>query len=363
MSKRNAQAAMRQTDQHMARFAAMFSALNEGLKPQSFGYDNIYALDNKDPVMGAVGSSLTQNDDASGDRIRMGLQTLVQSAAMNDDLTPEIEFLAPSVDVSGQNGYFSFSDRSGGISTLTSFRDLERAVNGPVGLIDGVGVEVPAYCRSYGLGSDIDEDRCNDVQLEMQTRITEIMDLISLFRLQKAVTALTAIAHDNAKVWGSTANPVGDVRAAIELARTGSALRPTRAFFDRGAWSLGQSAYEVQNTAGAFAALFADPKRLAGYLGLEDAIVSNSLQKDASGTISAVLANKVLLFRNFPNATRRSTDILKTFWCADNGQRFRVHQRQITEKVWRVAVTFREVTLVTGPVAGNPVQQITASAS
>lgn len=345
-------------DARMEQIGSVQAALNARIDPRALGYKDIFTIDNGDPLIGSD-DQMAVNDLAAGDRLRAPLQSLVQAAAMNDDLRPEIDFLAPRVDVTGQNGYFSYTDMSGGISTLTSVTQLERAINGSVGLIDGVGVEVPGFCKSYGLGSEIDEDRCPNVQREMELRIMEIMELISLFRLQQRITALSAIANNTAKTWGASSNPDGDARDAIELARTGSGIRPTRAYYDMGAWNARQSAYERQATAGAFQGTMREPEGLAAYLGLGGAMVSKALQKDNAGTITSLYNNKVLFFRNNTAASRRSNDILKTFSCDDNGQQFRTHQRQVSEKVWRVAVTYRELLLVTGPVTGNPVQQLT----
>ncbi len=349
-------------DARMDQAGAVQAALNARIDPRSLGFKDIFTIDNGDPLIGSD-DQMAVNDLAAGNRLRAPLQSLVQSAAMNDDLRPEIDFLAPRVDVTGQNGYFSYTDMSGGISTLTSISQLERAVNGTVGLIDGVGAEVPGFCKSYGLGSEIDEDRCPNVQLEMETRIMEIMELISLFRLQQRVAALTAIAHNTGANWNSISNPDGDARAAIEAARVGSGIRPTRAYYGQTAWNARQSAYERQATAGAFQGTMREPEGLAAYLGLSGALVSKALQKDNAGALSSVYGNNVLFFRNNANASRRSNDILKTFSCDDNGQQFRTHQRQVSEKVWRVAVTYRELLLVTGPVTGNPVQQLTITAT
>jgi hypothetical protein len=337
--------------------SVMLGALNAPLT--NFGNSHIFEVANNDTVFSTGG--LAVNDLASADKLRAPLETLVQTAAMNDDLTPEIDFLAPRVDVSGQNGYFSYMDRSGGINTLTSLNSIERAINGTVSLIDGAGTEVAGFCKSYGLGSEIDEDRCGDVQLEMQTRIMEIMELISLNRLQIRIAALVAIANNTAKTWGSSANPDGDARDVIQTALTGSGIRPNCAYYDVGAWNARQSAYERQATAGAFQGTLRDEAGHAAYLKLRQTIVSKALQKDAAGTLTALYSNKAMFFRNNAAATRRSNDILKTFSCDDNGVQFRTHQRQVSEKVWRVAVTFREVVLVTGPVTGNPVQQITVT--
>lgn len=335
--------------------------VNQGPDPKALGFDNIERLARNDAVFSTHDNGLAVNDMAAGDRLRAPLQALVQSAATNDDLASEVEFLAPSVDVTGQDGYFSYTDRTGGINTMTSLADLRRAINGSPKLIDGNGTEVAAFCESFALGSEIDEDRSGDVQLAMRERIAEIMDLISLYRLQKALTALTAIATNSAHTWGSSANPDGDLRGKIITAHTASGYRPTRAYFDQTAWSLRQGAYEAQATAGAFQGTLRNESSLASYLGLEAIKVSRALAKDSGGTIASVFSSKVLLFRNMASASRRDTSIAKTFWCADNGQRFRVHQRQVSEKVWRVAVTFRELTLITGSVTGNPVRQLTIS--
>ena len=92
-------------------------------------------------------------------------------------------------------------------------------------------------------------------------------------------------------------------------------------------------------------------------------MVSQALARDNSGTLAAAFANKGLLFRNNPGATRRSNDICKTFTCKDQGQALRPHRREISEKVWRVALTWREVVLITGPLTGDPIRQLTSSES
>lgn len=335
--------------------------LNAPPSPEALGFNGIYLASNSDPVFAVGGESLAANDAAAGDRLRAPLQTFVVSAAQNDPLEPECEFLSPSVDVSGQDGYFSYTDRSGGINTLTDLVSIERAINGAPVLIDGNGVEVAGFCKSYALGSEIDEDRTPNVQLEMQTRVQEIMDLISLHRLKKKITAMVAIATNSDHTWGSSANPDGDLRTKINLTRTASGFQANRAYFDSAAWALRQAAYEAQATAAAFQGTMRNEAQLASYLQLSGLMVSKAIAKDSAGTLAALLSSKVLLFRSFPGATRRDTSILKTFYCNDNGQRFRVHQRQISEKVWRVAVTYREIDLVTGPVTGNPVRQMTIS--
>ena len=225
-----------------------------------------------------------------------------------------------------------------------------------------MGKEVPGFVKSYGLGSEIDEDRVPDVLKEMELRVMEIMELISLYRFNRNLAALTAVANNVAVTWSSgTPNPDIDALTAIELARTGSAIMPNRALYDRGAWVKRLTGFSSQNTAGAFQGSIRDEDGLAAYTGLDKVLVTKALSRDTTGAISALFSNLVLFFRNSAAPTLRSNDILKTFWCADNGVQFRTHQRQITEKVWRVAVTWREIAIQTGPLTGNPVQQLTVS--
>ena len=337
---------------------AVQQALNADLNPRAHGAQDIYVPTATDPVFGGDPQAAINADYATADRQRQPLQVYATSAAANDDLNPEIAFLSPEVPVSP---YFAYQDYSGGINTMTSLASLERAINGGLQTIDGKGVEVAGLCKSYGLASEIDEDRFDDVQAEMQNRVRQIMDLIALNRLQIRLAAFVAIAANTAKTWGSSANPDADIRAAIISAHTGSGFRPTRVYLDETAQSLRQGAFESQATAGAFAGAMRSPQQLAGYLGISGVQVSNALARDSAGTLASVFASKVLLFRSFPGASRTDTSIMKTFVTNDNGQRFRVHQRQVNEKVWRVAVTYRETTLVTGPVTGDPVRTLTIS--
>ncbi len=332
--------------------------------PAKYGMGHIYLTKADDPVFQRGVDNLALNDQASGLKLRSPLDTLIQVAAQNDDLNLESEFLAPEVDVSGMNGYFSFTDRSGGLSQLTTIDSIERAINGAVKLVDTNGVEVPGFCRSYGLGSEIDMERVNDIEIEVQQRMNDIMAIISLFRLQQRIAAMKAIAAATSHTWDNTALPDADMRGKIIVAHKASTFRPSRAYIDQGAWATRQAAYEGQNTAGAFAALQRDEKGLANFLRLSGgAMISNAIAKDNTGTIAGLMDNTILLFRNGPNVSRTNTGIMTTFWSnTSNGGRYKSHRREVSEDVLRVAVTFKEVVLITGPVAGSPVREMDVTA-
>jgi hypothetical protein len=353
---------LKRLDGFATKVSNIQAACNMSLITTAYGHQGFEVINNKDRVF-EVGGDLAVNSQ-EGSRLSQALQTFVNVAARNDDLNPEVNALAPVVDVTTQNGTFRYYDRSGGVNTMTSIADLERAVMGEVKLIGGHGVEVPGMVRSYGIGFDIDEDACNNnVEDEFQVRTGECMDLIALYRLQRNLAVYTAVAAGTSHVWNSTTNPNSHLRSKITAARTGSGYQPTLCYMDAGAWDLYQGAYENQATAGAFAASGGAQSSLAAKLQLREVIVSKALQRDNSGAFSSIFANKALLFRNGASPTVRSDDFCKTFQRKDQGQVMRVHRRQISTKVWRGAITWSEVVLVTAPLTGDPVRQLNLSDS
>ena len=302
-------------------------------------------------------------DFATADSPRSPLQSFAIVAAENDNLVPQTNFLAPDVNTNSASGIFSYTDRSSGIQTLQSIENLERAINAPPTLVDGKGTQAFAECVPYALASEVDWARYEDPEQEMQNRITEITDLIQLFRFQMAFGALSAIAANTAKTWDTTAgkDPDQDVLTLVIAAATGSGFRPTRAMYGETAGSKRKLAHRAQNTAGGFASANASEEDIARFLGIGGVMFSNALARDQDGTIAGIIANLMLVFRTFPNASLRDSSILKAFFALDHGQRYYTQIRQVSEFVWRVCVSYKERMLITGPVAGDPVRQYTIS--
>ena len=304
-------------------------------------------------------------DFMTADSPRAPLQGFAIVAAENDDLVPQTAFMAADVNTNSVNGIFSFPDRSGGIQTLQSVETLERAINAPPAMIDGKGTQAYDECVPYALASEIDWARYADPEQEMQNRIAEITEIIQLFRFMMAFQILGAIADPHSVSWTTAAgqDPDGSMLSYIVAAAQSSGYRPTRAVIGETAATYRKQSIRTQNNAGGYASANWSNSELASFLGISDVLFSNALSRDQDGTIASVIANKVLLFRNMANATLRDTSIMKTFFAMDHGARYFTQIRQVSEFVWRVCVSYKERMRITGPVAGNPVVELTIANS
>jgi hypothetical protein len=309
----------------------------------------------------ALGVVLALNDLATGDILTAPLQSFAVGFPANDDLMPELQFLAPDVQCGSR--VTEYLDHSGGFGVESELYD-ERGVKAEFKTIDQKGTRTAISLPNRGLASEVDEEQYRDgFQQELQNRVARIIARLHLNRLRRAAAALLAIDSNSSKTWSTAAgkDPDGDIMAEISTGHAATGVRANKVFFGETAWSYRGTSCRAQNTAGGFASAMLTPEQLAPQLRVQGVRVSNAVYTDGGSSIASVIANLVFMFNSFNNVSLDDSSILKTLWAPAMGQRYRVLPvRQVGDKMWRVAVECNDKTVVTGP-ATNTVRSFTTA--
>ena len=305
---------------------------------------------------------LAINDLASGDILTTPLQTFAVGLPGNEELDPELSFLAPDVQLGGRIS--EYLDHSGGFGAESELND-ERGIKAEFKTIDQKGTRVALALPNRGLASEVDEDQYPNVQAELQNRVQRMIARLKLNRLRRAYAALVAIAANTDKVWSTASgkDPDMDIMAEIDAGEAATGVRANRVLFGSAAWSLRVQSHRAQASAGGFSSAGMSEAELASALGVQGVLRSRAHWADVDGTIARVVGSKALMFRSFPGASLEDSSVMKTFWAPAMGQRYRVLPvRQVGDKLWRVAVECNDKVVVTGP-ATNTVRSLTVTAS
>lgn len=263
------------------------------------------------------------------------------------DFGPDLEVLAPGVQVADRFDYKQYDNAEAFYSELTD--DL-RTPKGDFKEVEYTSEEVTAKTANRGLMVCVDRDQIRGISNWEEVQIKRLLNRIRLNQLRRAIALLSAASTNTAKTWDSTAgkNPDGDVRTEIKTAHTAAGVRPNRVAYGPTAWDLRVTSHEAQDNAGGWAAAARTPVALAQHLGIERALVCEARYSTSASAKAEALTNLVLMFNAMAGATPEDPSNIKRFWSpCDNGMEIMVHRWDIGAKKMAIAVEYYELLKIT----------------
>jgi hypothetical protein len=187
-----------------------------------------------------------------------------------EDLQSLLDFIAPAVYV---NRRFEFK-RADNAEAFLSETDDVRSIGSSFKRVSYSGESVNEKTLNKGLTIRVDHDEA--VGDDWRERYVQLL-IQRLLRneVRAAFSALDAESSEESVNWvwdaanNASVNPDGDLRSGLSLCGDESGVRPNRILLGESAWDLRASAYEQQESAGAFRSASLTPEQLAQKLFVE----------------------------------------------------------------------------------------------
>lgn len=213
---------------------------------------------------------------------------------------------------------FEFKKADNAQAFLTEAED-ERAIGAAFKRVEYTGATVNAKLGNHGLTIRIDKDEIEPSDTMWQERFVALLkDRLLRNKIIRAVKGLLDASHDNAVNWTFNAdtnpnpNPDADLRTTLSTASEKSGIRPNRILIGAAGWDARASAYETQNTAGAFAAADKTPEQLAAKLMVEKVIPVHSRYTSGAARVEMVGANAIC-YTAFDGVSKDDASNIKRF--------------------------------------------------
>lgn len=197
--------------------------------------------------------------------------------------------------------------------------DDDRSIGGEFKRVEYRGETVNAKLANRGLTIRIDKDEIDENDSMWQERTVGLLQSRLLRNsIIRAVSGLQTAGNASSAVWTYNAdtnanpNPDGNLRSALMTAAGKSGIRPNRILMGESAWDLRVTAYEMQNTAGAFAAANVTPNELAARLFVDLVTVARSRYTAGSARTLAV-GDKAIAYTALNGASKDDPSNIKRF--------------------------------------------------
>lgn len=271
-----------------------------------------------------------------------------------ENLDALLDALAPSVPV-GRRFEFKKADNA---QAFLSETDDVRAIGSSFKRVEYSGSSVNEKTLNKGLTIRLDKDDMLD-DMEEERSVGRLMSRLSRNELRRALSLIDAASTNAAKTWGSTANPDGDIRAALKLGADASGIRPNVVAFAEGAADLRLDVYEAQNTPYAGRAASMTPMELAAKYMVDLVQIVKARYQSAASTKSGVqTALTVLLYLAYQGAGKDDPSNVKRF-VTPVGTRYRVFRKE-SDKFIDLSVEHYSNTVITSTLG---IRKLTVSAS
>ncbi|MFA5264510.1 MAG: hypothetical protein WC378_11860 [Opitutaceae bacterium] len=263
-----------------------------------------------------------------------------------DDLQLLLEFLAPSCEVSR---YFTYkqADIADAFLTDDGAEDI-RAIGGDFQRVqDGLLTDVVSRTDNKGLTISIDLDVAANDPNYRNKKVTALTRRLLRNEIRRAIAGLDAAGISTAKVWSGTADPDRDVKDELDTsALTGN--RANRVLYGSTAWSLRDSTYRAQNTAGSNASAGMMVDRVGQYLAASTQTM-DALYRTGSGNLAAFLSNAVFLYNAASGLTPEDPSNIKRF-TSNGGTPMQVYSQQVSAKREEITVCHYSLLAVTSTI-------------
>jgi hypothetical protein len=237
----------------------------------------------------------------------------------------ELDFMAPSVQVGRR---FEYKENINWEAYLSGTEEDLRASGGEFKTVELNSTKELAKTSNRGLQIVVDLDDVRDEPNWEQARVAQLMRRIKMNKLRRALAIYTAADTNTAKTWDTTAgkDPDQDVMSELVTAADAVGMKPNRVVYGDTAWSKRALAHRAQTSAGGFSSAGLTPADLAGILGVEGVLHSNSRYSSTKTAKAQVLGTLVLMLTAMQNADTEDPSNVKDFWSpTEQGVRYAVH--------------------------------------
>lgn len=204
------------------------------------------------------------------------------SVGWNDPsgVTQLLDRLFPVVEVPMR---FSWKKADNGEAYLSETDDV-RAIGSAFKRVEFSGSEVQDRCYNKGLTVRLDYDEYPDGQGWEERFTAWLLQRLARNEVRRGIAILDAASTNIAKTWNATANPDGDIRAALRAAKADGGYRPNTLAWGGAAWDARANSYEANTTNSAYAVLAEKtPEQIRQKFMLEQQIISESVYTTKSG--------------------------------------------------------------------------------
>jgi hypothetical protein len=263
----------------------------------------------------------------------------------------ELDFFAPSVQVGRR---FEYLENINWEAFLAGSEEDLRAIGGDFKSVKYNSLKTLGKTENRGLQIMVDLDEVKDEPNWEKNRVAKLKRRLLANKLIRAIALYTAADVNTGKTWDVSAgkDPDMDVIAELVAASDISGMKPNRVGLGDIAWSKRALSHRAQNTAGGFASAGMTPEALAGFLGVDQVLHSNSRYSSTKTAKAQVLGQLVLMFIALQNADTEDPSNVKDFWTpTDQGVQFAVHSIPHGIKTHIIAVEHYEKLTLTSNLA------------
>ncbi len=261
-------------------------------------------------------------------------------------ITEIMEFLAPTVRVGRRFEYKEFLNQE----EWYSESDDDRAIGADFKRVEYKGVSKLGQTENRGLSIVVDLDEVREVANWRELYTGRLQRRLNRNEFRRTWALAVAAATNNAKTWDTTAgkDPDQDVLTDLVAATDDGGIRPNRLIYGDTAWSKRVLAHRAQSLSGGFASAGLSATELAGFLGVENVMVSRERYQSSSSAKSQIVSNLVLEFYAESSPMNEDPSNLKRFVSeVEGGGYWRVYEQQISSKLVLLTVEFYSLPKVT----------------
>lgn len=268
-----------------------------------------------------------------------------------DIIAKELAFFAPAVQVGRR---FEFLENINWEAYLSdaSADDL-RASGSDFRQVEYNSKKTLGKTENRGLMMMVDLDDVKEEPNWEQTRVARLKQRLMVNKLRRAIALYTAADVNTGKTWDATEgkDPDQDIITEGVTAADIVGQKFNRVGFGDTAWSKRALSHRAQNTAGGFASAGMTPQQLAGLLGVDEVLHSNSRYSATTTSKTQVLGQLVLMFLALADANTEDPSNVKDFWSpTDQGVQYAVHSIPWGVKRHIIAVEHYETLTLTSNI-------------
>lgn len=266
-------------------------------------------------------------------------------------LQTELDFFAPSVQVGRR---FEYLENINWEAFLSGADEDLRASGADFKAVKYNTIKTLGKTENRGLQILVDLDDVKEEPNWEQNRVAKLKRRLLVNKLRRAINIYTAADVNTGKTWDTTVGKDPDMDVIQEGVTAADLLgmKFNRVGYGDTAWSKRMVSHRAQNTAGGFSSAGMTPEMLAGLLGVEQVLHSNSRYSSTTTAKAQVLGQLVLMFTALQNADTEDPSNVKDFWSpTDQGVRYAVHSIPWGIKQHIIAVEHYECLKLTSNLA------------
>jgi hypothetical protein len=250
----------------------------------------------------------------------------------NANIEKTLDFLFPPVQVARRFEYKK-ADNS---EAFYSETDDVRSIGADFKRVEYKGSSVLDKTLNKGLTIRVDLDQVGALPNWRELYTSRLLQRILRNELRRAITLASNAATNTAKTWDTTAgkDPDQDVLTDLIAAVDDSGVRPNRILYGDVAWNKRLISHRAQTNAGGYGSAALTVQELAGFLGVEQILVSRERYTSSATAKSKVVPDIVLEFYAEDGVTPDDPTNTKRFWTpVEGGGKYRVYEQPVSAKL------------------------------